>query len=88
MLPVAAGIGRGAEFRAPMAVAVIGGLAWSTLLTLLVIPVVYTLIDDLAGWLSGARRRQRAAEPQARAEAQAAEPQPSGDGQRSAEARP
>ena len=88
MLPVAAGIGRGAEFRAPMAVAVIGGLAWSTLLTLLVIPVVYTLIDDLAGWLSGARRRQRAAERQAQAAGQAAEPQRSGDGQRSAEARP
>jgi hypothetical protein len=75
-----------------MAVAVIGGLAWSTLLTLLVIPVVYTLIDDLAGWLTGARRR-RAAEPQpgiaagplARADAQPADPQSSPDGQRSPE---
>src|SRR5439155_24956984 len=44
MLPVALGIGRGAEFRSPMAVAVIGGLIWSTLLTLIVIPVVYTLV--------------------------------------------
>jgi HAE1 family hydrophobic/amphiphilic exporter-1 len=57
MLPVAAGIGRGAEFRAPMAVAVVGGLIWSTLLTLVVIPVVYILIDDLARFLSGARRK-------------------------------
>jgi HAE1 family hydrophobic/amphiphilic exporter-1 len=93
MLPVAAGIGRGAEFRAPMAVAVIGGLAWSTLLTLLVIPVVYTLIDDLAGWLTGARRRGAAAEPRLRAEAQPGEPQARADAQaaepqRSAEARP
>jgi HAE1 family hydrophobic/amphiphilic exporter-1 len=59
MLPVALGIGRGAEFRSPMAVAVIGGLIWSTLLTLIVIPVVYTLIDDLAGF-TGRRARRRA----------------------------
>ncbi len=43
--------------------AVIGGLIWSTLLTLLVIPVVYTLIDDLTGFLS--RRRRRPVEAQA-----------------------
>lgn len=47
MLPVAFRIGRASEMRAPMAVAVIGGLILSTLLTLLVIPVVYTLFDDL-----------------------------------------
>jgi HAE1 family hydrophobic/amphiphilic exporter-1 len=47
MFPVALRIGRSAEMRAPMAVAVIGGLILSTLLTLLVIPVVYTLFDDL-----------------------------------------
>jgi hydrophobic/amphiphilic exporter-1 (mainly G- bacteria), HAE1 family len=47
MLPVALRIGRSAEMRAPMAIAVIGGLILSTLLTLLVIPVVYTLFDDL-----------------------------------------
>ena len=56
MLPTAIGLGRGAEFRSPMAVAVIGGLIWSTLLTLLVIPVVYTLIDDLTHFASRARR--------------------------------
>jgi HAE1 family hydrophobic/amphiphilic exporter-1 len=47
MLPVALRIGRSAEMRAPMAVAVVGGLILSTLLTLLVVPVVYTLFDDL-----------------------------------------
>ena len=47
MLPIALGTGAGSESRAPMAVAVIGGLIVSTLLTLLVIPVVYTLMDDL-----------------------------------------
>lgn len=57
MMPVALGIGRGAEFRSPMAVAVVGGLIWSTLLTLVVIPVVYTLIDDLTRFAGRGRRR-------------------------------
>jgi HAE1 family hydrophobic/amphiphilic exporter-1 len=47
MLPTALKLGEGAESRAPMAIAVIGGLITSTLLTLVVIPVVYTLVDDL-----------------------------------------
>jgi HAE1 family hydrophobic/amphiphilic exporter-1 len=47
MLPTALKIGEGAESRAPMAIAVIGGLITSTLLTLVVVPVVYSLIDDL-----------------------------------------
>jgi HAE1 family hydrophobic/amphiphilic exporter-1 len=47
MLPVALGTGAGSESRGPMAVAVIGGLVTSTLLTLVVVPVVYTLLDDL-----------------------------------------
>jgi HAE1 family hydrophobic/amphiphilic exporter-1 len=58
MLPTALGLGGGAEFRSPMAVAVIGGLIWSTLLTLVAIPVVYTLIDDFTQFVArrGARR--------------------------------
>ncbi|MFA5863996.1 MAG: efflux RND transporter permease subunit [Phycisphaerae bacterium] len=48
MLPTALGTGSGSESRAPMAVAVIGGLTTSTLLTLVVVPVVYTLMDDLS----------------------------------------
>lgn len=49
MLPIALGLGADPSFRAPMAIVVIGGLITSTLLSLLVIPVLYTLIDDLAG---------------------------------------
>jgi hydrophobic/amphiphilic exporter-1 (mainly G- bacteria), HAE1 family len=45
LLPMALGTGEGAEMRAPMAITVIGGLSISTLLTLVVIPVVYTLLD-------------------------------------------
>ena len=48
MLPIATGFGAGAEMRQPMGVAVIGGLVTSTLLTLLVVPVVYSLIADLS----------------------------------------
>ena len=47
MLPVALGLGAEPSFRSPMATAVIGGLLTSTLLSLLVIPVVFTLVDDL-----------------------------------------
>jgi predicted RND superfamily exporter protein len=45
LLPMALGLGEGAELRAPLAITVIGGLAVATLLTLVVIPVVYTLLD-------------------------------------------
>ncbi len=51
MLPTALKIGEGAESRAPMAIAVIGGLITSTLLTLVVIPVVYTIVDDLENFI-------------------------------------
>ena len=45
LLPMALGLGEGAELRAPLAITVIGGLAIATLLTLIVIPVVYSLLD-------------------------------------------
>ncbi len=51
MLPLFFALGEGAEFRAPMARAVVGGLITSTLLTLIVVPVVYTLLDDVSAWL-------------------------------------
>jgi HAE1 family hydrophobic/amphiphilic exporter-1 len=51
MLPVALGTGDGSEWRSPMALISIGGLSTSTLLTLLVVPVAYTLVDDGVGWL-------------------------------------
>lgn len=47
MLPIALGIGIDPSFRAPMAIAVIGGLITSTLLSLLVVPVVFTYVDDM-----------------------------------------
>ncbi|MCX7918702.1 MAG: efflux RND transporter permease subunit [bacterium] len=47
MLPIALGLGSGGEIRSPMAVCVIGGLITSTMLTLIVVPVVYTILDDL-----------------------------------------
>ncbi len=49
MLPIALGFGAGAELRAPMAVSIIGGLITSTLLSLIVVPVAYTLAEDLSG---------------------------------------
>jgi hydrophobe/amphiphile efflux-1 (HAE1) family protein len=48
MIPVAFAIGEGSEFRSPMGQAVIGGLVTSTLLTLFVVPVVYSVLDDLS----------------------------------------
>jgi HAE1 family hydrophobic/amphiphilic exporter-1 len=49
MSPIALGLGSGAEIRRPMAIVVIGGVALSTLLTLIIIPVMYTIMDDLQG---------------------------------------
>ncbi|MBN9222764.1 MAG: efflux RND transporter permease subunit [Mesorhizobium sp.] len=51
MLPIALGIGADAETRAPMAIAVIGGLISSTVLSLVYVPVVYTFMDDLQRFL-------------------------------------
>jgi hydrophobic/amphiphilic exporter-1 (mainly G- bacteria), HAE1 family len=64
MLPLAFAIGAGAEMRAPMARAVIGGLITSTLLSLLVVPVVYTFLDDMRPsmlWSWAFRRKPAAA---------------------------
>jgi hydrophobic/amphiphilic exporter-1 (mainly G- bacteria), HAE1 family len=52
MLPIALKIGADADFRAPMAIAVIGGLITSTLLSLFYVPVVFTYVDDLKRWLT------------------------------------
>jgi HAE1 family hydrophobic/amphiphilic exporter-1 len=46
LLPLAIGLGRGSEIRSPLALTVIGGLATSTFLTLIVIPVIYSLVDE------------------------------------------
>ncbi len=52
MLPLFLGLGAGGEGRAPMARAVVGGLVTSSVLTLVVVPVIYTYLDDLREWLA------------------------------------
>jgi multidrug efflux pump subunit AcrB len=52
MLPVAVGWGGDSDFRSPMAIAVIGGLVTSTLLTLVIVPAVFTVFDDLERWIA------------------------------------
>jgi HAE1 family hydrophobic/amphiphilic exporter-1 len=58
MVPLAFGLSEGSEQRAPMGQAVIGGIITSSILTLVVVPVIYTYLDDFAAW---ARRRRRPA---------------------------
>jgi multidrug efflux pump subunit AcrB len=55
MMPIALGLGTDPSFRAPMAIVVIGGLITSTFLSLLVIPVLFTFVDDLVQKLRGRR---------------------------------
>lgn len=56
---IACGVGEGSETQAPMATVVIGGLLTSTVLTLFIVPTVYTLFDDFGQWME----RRRSAEP-------------------------
>ena len=64
MLPIALGFGAAdSSFRSPMAVAVIGGLITSTFLSLLVIPAVYTYVDDIAAWFGKQYRRHAHVQP-------------------------
>src|SRR3954462_10412280 len=56
MLPSALGVGEGGSFRAPMAIAVIGGIIVSTVLSLVVVPSFFLIMDDLSrllGWAFG-----------------------------------
>jgi HAE1 family hydrophobic/amphiphilic exporter-1 len=71
MIPVAIGLGEGADFRAPLGRAVIGGTITSTLLTLLVIPTFYEIMDQMREWLTekigrvfGGRRTHPASVPE------------------------
>jgi multidrug efflux pump subunit AcrB len=57
MLPIALGFGTDPSFRAPMAIVVIGGLITSTFLSLLVVPVVFTYVDDMVQWFARHWRR-------------------------------
>lgn len=60
MVPIALGIGAGSEVRSPMAVAVVGGLITSTFLTLIVVPVVFTYVDDWKIKIKNFRKRPNA----------------------------
>jgi HAE1 family hydrophobic/amphiphilic exporter-1 len=63
MVPVAFALGEGSEMRAPMGQAVIGGLVTSTLLTLFIVPAVYTLLDDMSGFFKRlGKKKQKGAE--------------------------
>ena len=63
MMPIALGLGTDPSFRAPMAFVVIGGLITSTFLSLLVIPVLFTYVDDLRAKVVGLIRRSPREEP-------------------------
>ena len=66
MIPVALGVGEGAEFRAPLGRAVIGGVITSTLLTLVVIPTFYEILDEWREWVLtrfGVYKRRTAEHP-------------------------
>jgi hydrophobic/amphiphilic exporter-1 (mainly G- bacteria), HAE1 family len=80
MLPVSLGLGDGADFRAPLGIAVIGGVITSTFLTLLVIPTFYDILSGWRDWVSARFAKRTPLREQAEAEARrptgAAEPVP------------
>lgn len=65
MMPIAIGLGVDPSFRSPMAIVVIGGLITSTFLSLLVIPVVFTFVDDIEQWVSKRTKRHHHEHPPA-----------------------
>ena len=68
MLPSALGVGEGGSFRAPMAIAVIGGIIVSTVLSLVVVPSFFLIMDDLSrllGWIFGRFVGKKEVEPEA-----------------------
>jgi HAE1 family hydrophobic/amphiphilic exporter-1 len=71
MVPLAFALTEGSEQRSPMGQAVIGGVITSSVLTLVVVPVVYCYMDDLAGWV---RRRLGLARPETAGASPATEP--------------
>lgn len=68
IVPLALGIGAGAEVRQPMGIAILGGFTTSTLLTLVVVPVLFSYVDDFQCWIidvakyGGKKRRRKIAE--------------------------
>jgi multidrug efflux pump subunit AcrB len=74
MLPVAIGWGGDSDFRGPMAVAVIGGLITSTSLTLVIVPAVFTLFDDIERWIAPKAQKLLADSPAVLPASSTAEP--------------
>ena len=68
-LPIALGVGAGAEARRPLGIAVVGGLAFSQIVTLYVTPVIYTYMDSFQRRLAQARQRRKLRAPASPAEA-------------------
>ena len=66
MLPIAMGWAGDPSFRAPMGVAVIGGLVVSTVMSLFIVPAMFTVVDDFQQWLSSRFGRHGADEDDAR----------------------
>ena len=60
-LPIALGVGAGAESRRPLGIAVVGGLAFSQIITLYVTPVIYTYLDEFQQWLGRVSFMRRSA---------------------------
>ncbi|MDR2296358.1 MAG: efflux RND transporter permease subunit [Clostridiales Family XIII bacterium] len=61
LLPLSLGLGSGAELQAPMGITVIGGLLFSTVITLVIVPVIYTIVDDRSERFKQKRAAKRAA---------------------------
>jgi hydrophobe/amphiphile efflux-1 (HAE1) family protein len=78
MIPVSIGIHGDASFRAPMAVAVMGGLITSTCLTLVIVPAAFSLIDDVERWLGPKVSRFLSAKPPTPAPTSSSKPHPAG----------
>jgi multidrug efflux pump subunit AcrB len=76
MTPVALGWGGDSDFRSPMAIAVIGGLITSTALTLVIVPAVFTVLDDIERWLAPKANKLLADSPAPAPAAAPTRPQP------------
>ncbi|GIP35343.1 efflux RND transporter permease subunit [Paenibacillus sp. J2TS4] len=63
MIPLALGIGEGGESQAPLAVVIIFGLMVSSCFTLFLVPVMYTLFDDMSGWFKRRFKRNKKSSP-------------------------
>src|SRR5262249_52427462 len=62
-VPLALGLGPGAETRAPLARSIIGGIVLSTLVTLVIVPIFYVLFDRFGHWVSSLTQRDDEAKP-------------------------